>query len=125
MSTVLIKICGVTTPEDAAMVAAAGADAIGVNLWPGSKRHVTPDAARDILAAIPAGVLKVGVFVDAPADEVERQIDALGLDRAQLHGDEAAAPFGRLDSRAGARRSRARRIVVRTRGRLVARALAL
>jgi len=41
VSTVLIKICGVTTPEDAAMVAAAGADAIGVNLWPGSKRHVT------------------------------------------------------------------------------------
>ena len=99
VSTVLIKICGVTTPEDAAMVAAAGADAIGVNLWPGSKRHVTPDAARDILEAIPAGVLKVGVFVDAPADEVERQIDALGLDRAQLHGDEAAATFGRLDSR--------------------------
>jgi len=96
---VLIKICGVTTPEDAAMVAAAGADAIGVNLWPGSKRHVTADAARDILAAIPAGVLKVGVFVDAPADEVERQIDALGLDRAQLHGDEAAAHFGRLDPR--------------------------
>ena len=60
------------------MVAAAGADAIGVNLWPGSKRHVTPDAARDILDAIPAGVLKVGVFVDAPADEVERQIDEAG-----------------------------------------------
>jgi phosphoribosylanthranilate isomerase len=99
VSTVLIKICGVTTPEDAAMVAAAGADAIGVNLWPGSKRHVTPDAARDILAAIPTGVLKVGVFVDAPDDEVERQIDALGLDRAQLHGDEAAASFGRLDPR--------------------------
>ena len=55
------------------MVAAAGADAIGVNLWPGSKRHVTADAARDILAAIPAGMLKVGVFVDAPADEVERR----------------------------------------------------
>ena len=81
------------------MVAAAGADAIGVNLWPGSKRHVTSDAARDILAAIPTGVLKVGVFVDATDDEVERQIDALGLDRAQLHGDEAAASFGRLEPR--------------------------
>jgi phosphoribosylanthranilate isomerase len=99
MSRVFVKICGVTTPEDAAMVAAAGADAIGVNLWPGSKRHVTPDAARDILAAIPAGVLKVGVFVDAPVSEVERQLDALSLDRAQLHGDEPAAHFGHLDPR--------------------------
>lgn len=99
MARVLVKICGVTTPEDAAMAAAAGADAIGVNLWPGSKRHVTAGAARDILAAIPAGVLKVGVFVDAPVDEVERHLDTLGLDRAQLHGDEDAAHFGHLDPR--------------------------
>ena len=94
-----VKICGVTTPEDAALVAAAGADAIGVNLWPGSKRYVTPEAAREVLAAIPAGVLKVGVFVDAPAREVEDRLDELGLDRAQLHGDEAAADFGRLEGR--------------------------
>jgi phosphoribosylanthranilate isomerase len=95
----LIKICGVTTPEDAAMVVAAGANAIGVNLWPGSKRYLTPEAARDVLAAVPVGVLKVGVFVDAPVDEVERCVDELGLDRAQLHGDEAAAHFGHLDAR--------------------------
>ncbi|HEY7376876.1 MAG TPA: phosphoribosylanthranilate isomerase [Polyangia bacterium] len=94
-----VKICGLTTPEDAAMVAAAGADAIGVNLWPGSKRHVAAEAARDVLAAIPVGVLKVGVFVDAPASEVERQLDELGLDRAQLHGDEQPGDFGRLDAR--------------------------
>jgi len=95
----LVKICGITTPEDAAMAVAAGANAIGVNLWPGSKRHVTPEAARDVLAAVPAGVLKVGVFVDAPVDEVERCVEELGLDRAQLHGDEAPAHFGHLDAR--------------------------
>ena len=95
----LVKICGVTTPEDAAMIVAAGADAVGVNLWPGSKRHVTVDAAREVLAAVPAGVLKVGVFVDAPVDEVERCIDLLELDRAQLHGDESPAQFDRLDGR--------------------------
>jgi len=99
MSRLFVKICGITTPEDAAMVVAAGADAIGVNLWPGSKRHVTPEAARDVLTAVPAGVLKVGVFVDAPVGEVERRIDELGLDRAQLHGDEAPAHFGHLDAR--------------------------
>jgi len=95
----LVKICGVTTPEDAALVAAAGADAVGVNLWPGSKRHVTVEAAREVLAAVPAGVLKVGVFVDAPAREVEDLIQELGLDRVQLHGDETPADFGRLDAR--------------------------
>jgi phosphoribosylanthranilate isomerase len=95
----LVKICGVTTPEDAAMAAAAGADAIGVNLWSGSKRFVDPAAARDVLAAVPNGVLRVGVFVDAPVDEVQRQIDELELDRAQLHGDESPAFFDRLDSR--------------------------
>ena len=52
-----------------------------------------------MLAAVPATVLKVGVFVDAPVDEVERRIDELGLDRAQLHGDESPAHFGGLDRR--------------------------
>jgi phosphoribosylanthranilate isomerase len=93
----LIKICGVTTGGDAAMAAAAGADAIGVNLWPGSKRYVAPASARAVLEAVPAGVLKVGVFVDAPAGEVTQRIEELGLDRAQLHGDEATADFATLD----------------------------
>ncbi len=93
----LIKICGVTTAEDAAMAVAAGADAIGVNLWPGSKRHVPPAAARAVLAAVPPGVLKVGVFVNAPAAEVARALAELGLDRAQLHGDEQATEYGALD----------------------------
>src|SRR4029077_3313066 len=97
MARLFIKICGVTTPEDAALVGAAGADAIGVNLWPGSKRHVDRSAARAVLAAVPAGVLKVGVFVGAPAQEVARAIEELGLDRAQLHGDEVAADFAGLE----------------------------
>ena len=79
------------------MAAAAGADAIGVNLWSGSKRYVAPDQARAVVDAIPAGVLKVGVFVNAPADEVRERLDELGLDRAQLHGDEAPADFAGFD----------------------------
>ena len=93
----LIKICGVTSAADAALAAQAGADAIGVNLWPGSKRYVTPAAARAVLAGVPAGVLKVGVFVDAPPAEVARAMEELSLDRAQLHGDEQAADYGALD----------------------------
>ncbi len=93
----LVKICGVTTAEDAAAVAELGADAIGVNLWPESKRYVGPQAARAVLEAIPAGVLKVGVFVNARAAEVTTLVEELGLDRAQLHGDEVAADFAALD----------------------------
>jgi phosphoribosylanthranilate isomerase len=99
MARLFVKICGVTTPGDAALVAAAGADAIGVNLWPGSKRYVDPAAARAVIAAIPAGVLKVGVFVDAPPEEALRAMDSLGLDRVQLHGDEAAADYASFDSK--------------------------
>jgi len=93
----LVKICGVTTAEDAAAAASAGADAIGVNLWPGSRRFVGGvDAARSVLAAVPSGVLRVGVFVDAPFAEVERAVRELVLDRVQLHGDERAADFAAL-----------------------------
>jgi phosphoribosylanthranilate isomerase len=97
MSRVHVKICGITSPEDAKLAADAGADAVGVNLWPGSKRHVSDERAREILAAVPRSVLKVGVFVNAPALEVRARRLALGLDRAQLHGDERAEDFARLD----------------------------
>ena len=89
----LIKICGITTPEDAAMAAAAGADALGINLWPGSRRYVAPEAVAAVLAAIPPHVLKVGVFVNAAPAEVMARVLTLGLDRAQLHGDEQPADF--------------------------------
>ncbi|MBC8132702.1 MAG: phosphoribosylanthranilate isomerase [Deltaproteobacteria bacterium] len=88
----LIKICGITTAADAAMAAHAGADAIGVNFWPGSKRFVG-DAAADVLAAVPAGVLKIGVFVNAPAAEVMQRAAQFALDRIQLHGDERPKDF--------------------------------
>ena len=94
----LIKICGVTTPADAVMAAGAGATAIGVNLWPGSKRFAgSGDAARAVVAAIPPGILKVGVFVNAAPAHVRRTLRELGLDRAQLHGDETARDFAAFD----------------------------
>jgi len=90
----LVKICGVTTPDDAAFAGRAGAGAIGVNFWPGSKRFVGDQArAAAVLAAVPAGVLKIGVFVNAPAAEVLAVAEQLGLDRIQLHGDERAADY--------------------------------
>jgi phosphoribosylanthranilate isomerase len=89
----LIKICGITSPADAKVAIDAGANAIGVNLWSGSKRFVDPSAARAVLAVIPRDVLKVGVFVNASPLEVRDKMVLLGLDLAQLHGDENPADF--------------------------------
>jgi phosphoribosylanthranilate isomerase len=87
----LVKICGITRPEDAERAVAAGADLIGLNFWRGSKRFVDDKRAREIVAAIPPGVLKVGVFVNAHPLVVTDTVEALKLDRIQLHGDEIAA----------------------------------
>jgi phosphoribosylanthranilate isomerase len=81
-----VKICGVTTADDARMAAAAGADAIGVNFILGSPRFVTIDAARAVAAAVPTGVLVVGVFAGATADEMKRVAREVGLGAIQLHG---------------------------------------
>lgn len=91
----LVKICGVTTPDDARDVASAGADAIGVNFWPASRRFAGERAA-EILAAIPTGVLKVGVFVNPDPAEVVAALQVHQLDRIQLHGDERPEAFAHV-----------------------------
>jgi len=92
----LIKICGITRPQDAELAVAAGADIIGLNFWGGSKRFVTDDQARAIIAVIPPGVRKVGVFVNAHPLVVTETVDDLQLDHVQLHGDEIAATWNWL-----------------------------
>lgn len=92
-----IKICGVTTATDAGSAAAAGADAIGLNFFAGSRRYLPPDAAEEVAAAIPSGVLKVGVFVNASAELVRQTADRLRLDLVQLAGDETPDLMRELD----------------------------
>jgi len=93
MTPAKIKICGVTRIEDAEMVVAAGADFIGINFWPNSKRFVPADRGKAVAAAAraagPIGV--VGVFVNARVDEVAAVARDLQLDAIQLHGDESPA----------------------------------
>lgn len=81
-----IKICGVTTPADAAFVGTAGADAVGFNFVPGSPRVIDPDVARAARACLPAGVLAVGVFAGMPPDQMLTIARRVGLDAIQLHG---------------------------------------
>lgn len=83
-----IKICGVTRAEDALLAARLGADALGFNFWPRSKRYLAPEAARAIVRRLPPYVAAVGVFVDASRDELLRAIEASGVTAVQLHGDE-------------------------------------
>jgi phosphoribosylanthranilate isomerase len=81
-----VKICGVTNADDAAVVVDAGADAIGINFFPGSKRFVELDAVRDWVTELP--LTRVAVVVNATADDVARIVDAACFDAIQFHGDE-------------------------------------
>ncbi|HEY8514978.1 MAG TPA: phosphoribosylanthranilate isomerase [Candidatus Binatia bacterium] len=83
-----VKICGVTSSADARAAVEAGADMVGLNFYPRSKRYVTRERAREIVAELPPEVWRVGVFVNAARDEIERLRDELELDAIQLHGDE-------------------------------------
>jgi phosphoribosylanthranilate isomerase len=88
MSRTLVKICGVTRAEDARAAARLGADFVGLVLHADSPRTIPLDRAREIVDVLPDSATPVGVFVDAPAEEVTRACDALGLTRIQLHGRE-------------------------------------
>ncbi len=89
MNELFVKICGITRPQDAELAAGLGASALGFVFWPNSPRYVSAETARAIAANVPATVLKVGVFVDQPVEEVARIMDEVGLDVAQLHGHES------------------------------------
>jgi len=83
-----IKICGMTRGEDALFAASCGVDALGFIFYAPSPRYVTPEEARLIISALPIEVIKVGVFVNQDASEIQEIFDFCGLDLIQLHGDE-------------------------------------
>ena len=85
-----VKICGVTSLDDAEAAVALGADAIGFVFAP-SKRLVAPADARRIARAISPFATTVGVFRDQSADHIRSVVDASGVDRVQLHGEETPA----------------------------------
>lgn len=96
----LVKICGVTRAQDAVAAVNAGADWLGLNFYSGSPRYVEPARAAVIASAArknKPGVAIVGVFVNAPVEEMQAVADSLALDYIQLHGNESVetcAVFG-------------------------------
>lgn len=85
-----IKICGITSLDDAHAAVECGAHALGFNFYPPSPRYITPDAARRIVSKLTPEVLTVGVFVNiSSATTVEGIAAASGVGAVQLHGDES------------------------------------
>jgi phosphoribosylanthranilate isomerase len=82
----MVKICGITNLEDALAAVDCGASALGFNFYSKSPRYITPQAAAGIVSKLPAGITKVGVFVNAETEDAAR---IAGLDVVQLHGDES------------------------------------
>jgi phosphoribosylanthranilate isomerase len=94
-----IKFCGQTRPADAALGAAAGADAIGLIFHPASPRHVTPEQAREIIRALPADFPAVAVCVDLPPELAALTADRAGARILQLHGNESRETIAFLIAR--------------------------
>lgn len=118
----MIKICGVTRPEDAALAVELGADLVGLNFYPPSPRALDPERDRALVEEIVAAVrekgtagtetgrfiggggggrpLVVGVFVDERPERVEEIASIAGLDLVQLHGEESPEVAARFGGRA-------------------------
>lgn len=98
-----IKICGITTLNDALAAAELGADLLGFNFYPKSPRYLAPETCREMTAVLrqtyPRLTL-VGVFVNAPVAETRAILETCQLDLAQLHGDETPEILAELGSRA-------------------------
>ncbi|MEM7200223.1 MAG: phosphoribosylanthranilate isomerase [Planctomycetota bacterium] len=90
-----IKFCGITTLDDAVAAASAGADYLGYNFVPASRRYLQPNAAQALCRQaderLAGDVLSVGVFQDATADAVVEALESCRLDVLQFHGAESAA----------------------------------
>ena len=82
-----VKICGLQNMKDAVAAVEAGADALGFVFAP-SRRQVTPERAEALIAGLPPETVTVGVFVDAPVEEIRRVAAQAGLKAVQLHGSE-------------------------------------
>ncbi len=85
-----VKICGITTEDDALLAAALGADAVGL-VFAASSRRITSGRARDVVRRLPPEILTVGVFRNERKERVTDIANRIGLRAVQLHGQESPA----------------------------------
>ncbi len=91
-----IKICGITRLQDALDACDFGADLLGFNFIPESKRYINPYSVREIIASLPPFVMSVGVFADEEPGVVNDLTRFLNLDAVQLHGSEDPSYCARI-----------------------------
>lgn len=85
-----VKVCGITSYEDARLALDQGVDALGFNFFPPSPRYIDPAAAQAITRRLPPLTVNIGLFVNAPtAEEVAATARLAGVQSIQLHGDES------------------------------------
>ncbi len=80
-----VKICGITSYEDAIMAIDAGADALGFVFYPPSPRFIKPDEAKKIIEQLPPFIEKVGLFVNEDAAAINAMSEESGITLAQIH----------------------------------------
>lgn len=85
-----VKICGITNLLDAKQAVEVGCDALGFMFYKKSPRYVSPDAAQKIIRALPKGIIKIGVFVNAKEKDIRKVAKMCHLDMLQFHGEESA-----------------------------------
>src|SRR5688572_31897039 len=95
-----VKVCGITHVDDARSAIAAGADVLGFNFVPESKRRISVELARSIIEQIRGRALAVAVVANLPTRETLELLTTLGADRVQLHGDESQDQLIALGPRA-------------------------
>jgi phosphoribosylanthranilate isomerase len=91
-----IKVCGVTSPDDAILAVEAGADAVGINFYRGSPRFVPPNSAKRIVQALGKRATAVAVFVDEDPEKIAAVCHDLGIGIVQLSGREPAERVARI-----------------------------
>jgi phosphoribosylanthranilate isomerase len=103
LAVVAAKICGLASAEAVAAAIDGGAAYLGFVFYPSSPRSVTPQMAATLCAAVPAGVARVGLFVDADDKAIATVLDLVPLDILQFHGSESGERVAQVRSRFGLR----------------------
>lgn len=98
---VKVKICGISTAEAMAAAVEGGAAFVGLVFYPPSPRAVTPAEAAALATAVPAGIVKTGLLVDADDPTIEAILKDVPLDLLQLHGQESPERVAEVKARFG------------------------